>query len=82
MAFASGIEYVNQRERFTAWATANGETITFDTTTGALTASRISNVIFFDKENSGIYFAIIVAVIATISAAGVFIMLKKKKHTK
>ena len=82
VAFASGIEYVNQRERFTAWATANGETITFDTTTGALTASRISNVIFFDKENSGIYFAIIVAVIATISAAGVFIMLKKKKHTK
>lgn len=83
IAFASEVAYANLRERFATWAEKNGETITFNTTNGALVSSRIStfNPIMVE-ENKAIYFAIIVASIATIAAFGLLVVARKKRNNQ
>ena len=81
-AFATSSNYVQLRERMIAWAAANGKTLTFDPSTGALVESSNRIVPFVDKRSND---ALIAAVsIATISVAGfvVLFILKKKKATR
>lgn len=76
--FATSSSYANHRARFIAWGAANGETISFNTTTGDLVLnSNVINPIIIDSKNS--YIVVIVSSLALLSLAA-FIFFKKKQQ--
>jgi len=78
-AFASNNTYSQQRERMIAWGIANGESFSFNESTGDLILNRININIF--NEYMGDKFTILI-IIASCSASLLltFIFLLKKKN--
>lgn len=66
------------RARLTAWATANQEI--FDVNAGTFTPVVSPSVSFMIKHNNPAAIIIVTAAIVTISLAGVFFIIRKRKH--
>ena len=76
--FLNNGTYENYRARLAAWAEANGEAFDSNDMLNPVSPS-ISNLAIFNSNNN--YLIIVVtAAIATISLAGVFFIIRKRKH--
>ena len=78
--FATNEDYAEPKARLIAWAVANGETISFDTTTGQLIANSRVNFFSdsgFDKNTE--ILVIICSLVALISLSAFFVI-RKRKH--
>lgn len=77
--FGTNAELAEARARLQAWATANGKTITFDATTGAMTINSARNPLAFGAEEDASI--LIVTIVTCLTAfAGVALFLRKKKR--
>ena len=79
--FATNAAYADMRERFSTWASFNGEVLTFDTTTGAIQISSrvVFNPIAINIESQSTLIVVIVAVL-TASAIGLFFYIRRKQQ--
>ena len=81
IAFATNNTYAQQRERFIAWGSANGETISFNSSTGDLISNSL-NVSIFNKGMSNNYIMLIVFTICGGSLLSLLVFSLKKKKKK
>lgn len=79
--FASNSSYLLAKERLIAWGAANGETVSFDSTTGNLIVSSNKFLLPISENSNEILIITIVASVSIISFA-MLVLLKKKKHSK
>lgn len=78
--FNTDAAYGSARARLTAWALANGEV--FDPISGTFTANTHGiNATSLDKNNV-VVISVVICAIALISAAGVMLVIKKRKYNK
>lgn len=80
VTFATDGAYANQRARFIAWAAANGETISFNGSTGAIVVASNMNILAPVSKNNNIYVIIIIGSLVALSSLFILMVLKKKKH--
>ncbi len=79
--FASNSDFTKARERLIAWAAANGSSIEFNTTTGAIQPKLSANSILSESNtinNSTIIIIIVVSSTALIAVGGYFLL--RRKH--
>lgn len=81
IAFATNNTYAQQRERFIAWGSANGETISFNNSTGDLISNSL-NVSIFNKGMSNNYIMLIVFAICGGALLSLLVFSLKKKKKK
>ena len=84
VAFASESAYAQLRERMIAWGAANGETISFNASTGELVISSNSNIIsLFANNDTNKSMIFIIALVSLLGVSFiVFFIIKKKKAAK
>ena len=81
LEFATHTDFANARERLTAWALANGEVITFNTTTGAIQVSgKINNALISTPVETNTAAMIAIISIIGVTAIGGYFLLRKKKE--
>lgn len=74
--------FANERARFVAWAAANSQTISFNSSTGAIQSNSGAVVFNLPAEtNTVATFIAIIAVVSTLSVGG-FFFIRKKKNVK
>ena len=80
-AFANQSTYANLRARMIAWGAANGETISFNPSTGALEVSA-SNRLVAISPRDGVAIVVIISIsfIIMLTAAGVFYIRRRKEN--
>lgn len=79
--FATSDTYEQERERMTAWAAANGTTISFNPTSGEIVPANALPLFNIDLTNNKFEIAIVISIILSIGIAVFFILFKpKKKH--
>lgn len=79
-AFANDASYSNLRARMVAWAAANGETISFNTTTGELEVQAANGMIaVINKNNAAVIIVVVSMITLSFLAVGAF-YLRKRKH--
>ena len=74
LCFLTSADFQDARDRFSAWATANGQT--FDPSTGTFT--RAKTLINYDLQSQSTAVIIIIVSAMAISVVGVALILKKK----
>lgn len=79
-AFASDASYAQLRARMVAWGAANGETVSFNTSTGDLVLSTNRISLFKNNESKMATIIAIIAITLGVSTAFIFLALKKKKE--
>lgn len=77
VAFATNDTYEQERERMTAWAAANGTSISFNPTSGEIVPANALTVFGFDSSNKGS--AVIIASITLVIGVMLFFFLSRKK---
>ena len=80
-AFANESAYANLKARMIAWGAANGETISFNASTGALEVSASNRLVIMDPRNSVVLMVIItVSLLVMLTAGGVLYIRRKKEN--
>ena len=79
VAFATNDAYEQERERMTAWAAANGTSISFNPTSGEIVPANALTVFGFDSSNKGSV-VIIASIISAIGVMLFFFLFRKKKQ--
>ena len=83
LEFATGATYVDPRARLVAWAAANGETLSFNPSTGALVIAANYAPLAIITKNENLLAAIIALVFISISTTfAVLWILRKRKLAK
>lgn len=84
IAFASESDYAQSRERMIAWGAANGETVSFNASTGELVISSNSNIIsLFANNDANKNMIFIIALVSLLGVSFIaFFIIKKKKESK
>ena len=78
--FATDESYEEPKDRLIAWATANGETISFDATTGELIANSRINFLSTSIENKSAEALIVICSVITLISLSTFFIIRKRKH--
>lgn len=78
VAFSQNAGYENLKNRFVAWGAANGESVSFNGSTGVLEAYKGFSILDSETNNT---FAVVISVIAITSALAIaaFVLIKKRK---
>ncbi len=80
VAFATNDTYEQERERMTAWAAANGTSISFNPTSGEIVPANALTVFGFDSSNKGSVVIIIASITLAIGVMLFFFLFRKKKQ--
>ena len=78
--FATDESYEEPKDRLVAWATANGETISFDATTGELIANSRINFLSTSIENKSAEALMIICSAIALISLSTFFVIRKRKH--
>ena len=79
--FATHSDFAKARDRMIAWAAANGSSIEFNTTTGAIQtpSSRASLDLTLNDSNKGIIIVAVLSAVVLATVGGYFFIRKKKE---
>jgi len=78
--FATNAAYSEERARMIAWGAANGENISFNSSTGAIVVGSNFNLLFVTFNNNTSTYIIIAFSLVSVVALSVFFLYMKKKQ--
>lgn len=76
--FATGASYADARARLVAWAAANGETLSFNASTGALVIAAHAPLAIVDNKNTAAIILCIVVMSLSLGVAAIWFFRKRK----
>ena len=78
--FASSASYANHRARFIAWGAANGESVSFNGSTGDLIVASNANMLSAIVEDKSALIIVVISSFVTVTALLYILVLKKRKQ--
>ena len=80
--FTTNAKYANLKARFVAWGAANGETVTFNPSTGALSVAKPNTFVMAQNNGKDTNSIILVISISLLSALALFVFIRMSKRRK